>query len=1018
MSLLKLAFKRLVAQRMLAVALLITMAFAIGVLAAGPIYADASREAILRGEVAQSDPTVKDVRFTLNPTAGLDQNTTEARVNSVLRGLPAHRVVFEMRTPPLTVSGPRGTIQTFMLYRDGGLKLLHYTAGQAPTLPGQLAVEESFRTVLGGVGDSIVVSTGQGPTLTYHISGLYQEPRARDPRWFGTGAPFPQEGNPTSPSTPPMVGVRDSVGLAIGQLNLDGTQRYDWDVYLKVEDASLDQLASYIPRVTAAGTAIRSTPGLSGVVATTGLDALVDLIRQETNHAILPIYLVVLQIGAVALAVLAGVASLALSNQSFELAVLKSRGFSRRQLLAAQTMQTALAAAFALPLGLVIGLLLALLGEHAHGPLLPGVTFHVSLSFLAVMVGIGAALVGVGLVFLVTIPHVSRTVVEERRATSREDRPLLLRFPIELIILPVGLFSLLEARSRGLEANAATGSLDPLVLLAPTLLLFAASFAALRLFAWSLRRADGTIGSISNFPAYLVGRRLARSASAGFASSLLLILAAGLLVISSSYRATVLQSYSDLAHQQIGADWQVAVDSPTQSLVALRKLPPRTTGVFIGETDLPNASFATSAATIGVDPERFAEGGWWRADYADRSLGDLMDSIRTPLPGSPVKAGPLTIDVTADKALAGYQLEATVLQPNGVVTIVVKEPMVAGQHVYTGTAPGGARLLSITLARPEFTLAPDEVTLTINAVDGTPGLPRGQAWGSLPWLSSTTEFGGGAAAGAVQLTIRPGSGQVIGGVSSSIPRVPVLASSDVVSSVGRDFEGIVAGTRLPVHVVSVLRGFPAAPPGQPFLVVPEQVVLARLMSIPEATQGITQVWASGSDSPAAAIRQAGLHVNTVTSSVALERRFTLNPQSLALGMHYTAAVGGMVLVVIGVGVGLYFAQRRRRFEFATLRALGTERRTMLAVMIGEQAAIVGFSLIAAFLLSGWLLRLMMPALGPSIARGFPSPLLVTDWRAVAVFTIAVLIAAGVSLALAIRATLGSSVTSVLRGEVE
>jgi hypothetical protein len=91
---------------------------------------------------------------------------------------------------------------------------------------------------------------------------------------------------------------------------------------------------------------------------------------------------------------------------------------------------------------------------------------------------------------------------------------------------------------------------------------------------------------------------------------------------------------------------------------------------------------------------------------------------------------------------------------------------------------------------------------------------------------------------------------------------------------------------------------------------------------------------------------------------------------------------------------------------------------MLAVMIGEQAAIVGFSLIAAFLLSGWLLRLMMPALAPSIARGFPSPLLVTDWRAVAVFTFAVLIAAGVSLALAIRATLSSSVTSVLRGEVE
>jgi predicted lysophospholipase L1 biosynthesis ABC-type transport system permease subunit len=246
----------------------------------------------------------------------------------------------------------------------------------------------------------------------------------------------------------------------------------------------------------------------------------------------------------------------------------------------------------------------------------------------------------------------------------------------------------------------------------------------------------------------------------------------------------------------------------------------------------------------------------------------------------------------------------------------------------------------------------------------------------------------------------------------------VLSSQDLVDSVGRSFEGVLAGTRFQFVVVDVLRGFPTAPAGQPFLIVSEPVVLTRLQSIPDSSQGITQVWASGPDSPAAAIRKAGMHVNAVTSAVDLERRFTLNPQSLALGMHYTASVGGMALVVIGVGVGLYFAQRRRRYEFATLRALGTERRTMLAVMIGEQAAIVGFSLVVAFLLSGWLLRLMMPALGPSITRGFPAPLLATDWRAVAVFTVAVAAAAGVSLALAIRSTLGSSVTSVLRGEVE
>jgi hypothetical protein len=270
----------------------------------------------------------------------------------------------------------------------------------------------------------------------------------------------------------------------------------------------------------------------------------------------------------------------------------------------------------------------------------------------------------------------------------------------------------------------------------------------------------------------------------------------------------------------------------------------------------------------------------------------------------------------------------------------------------------------------------------------------------------------------VRLTITPGSGQVIGGVAAPTPAVPILASSDLVGAAGRDFQGVVSGTRLAFHVVDVLRGFPGTPAGQPFLIAPEPLVLARLESIPESSDGVTQVWASGPRNPAEAIRKAGLVVTAVASAQGLERRFTLSPQSLAVGMHFAAAAGGMVLVVIGVGVGLYFAQRRRRFEFAALRALGTEHRTMLAVMIGEQTAIVGFSLLGAFLLAAWLLRLMMPTLGPSINRGFPAPVLVTDWFALAVFVVAVVAAAGVSLALAIGATLGSSVTSVLRGEVE
>src|SRR5207244_12843751 len=133
-------------------------------------------------------------------------------------------------------------------------------------------------------------------------------------------------------------------------------------------------------------------------------------------------------------------------------------------------------------------------------------------------------------------------------------------------------------------------------------------------------------------------------------------------------------------------------------------------------------------------------------------------------------------------------------------------------------------------------------------------------------------------------------------------------------------------------------------------------------------------------------------------------------QSLAVGMHFTAAAGGMVLVVIGVAVALYFGQRRRRFEFAALRALGTEPRDVVTTLTLEQAVVIGYSLAAAFVIAWALLRLMMPYLGPSISNAFPAPVLVTDWTAIATFAAAAVGAAAVALALAGPGVLRASVT--------
>ena len=141
------------------------------------------------------------------------------------------------------------------------------------------------------------------------------------------------------------------------------------------------------------------------------------------------------------------------------------------------------------------------------------------------------------------------------------------------------------------------------------------------------------------------------------------------------------------------------------------------------------------------------------------------------------------------------------------------------------------------------------------------------------------------------------------------------------------------------------------------------------------------------------------------------------PQSLAVGMNFATAVGGLGLVVLGVAVGLYFAQRRREFEFASLRAMGTEPKQVSRVLLLEQGLMITFAILAGAGIGFGVLRLLMPYVGRSIGSAFP-PILVFDWPALAISLSAIVAASAIGLLAALRALLRSSVTSVLRGEAE
>jgi hypothetical protein len=791
------------------------------------------------------------------------------------------------------------------------------------------------------------------------------------------------------------------------------TSEYVWDVYLDLVGVSFlrsERIPQEIERIS---DELRATPEFTQLQVTTGLETLITLVQQRVEDLRVPIFLVVFQIGAVTLAILAGVGSLVLSRQSFELAVLRSRGFSGGKLLAAQGVQALFTAIVAYPLGLLLGMALAKLASNANGPSLPGVLFPIGLSTFALVLGAIGAFIGAITLLLLSLPHVRRTILEERRLLSREDRPLISRVPVELFVLPLALFTFVELRGTAVQSTSARDQLDPLVLLTPTLLIFALSFLALRLLLWVLRRLDRPVARTRSLPTYLATRRLSRSPGTSFATSLLLVLAVGLLIVSTSYRAIVLRNHEDTAHQQVGADWNVQIAVPDDPLIAASSVPANAVAVIRSQPVFERpGSFTLSPSVIAVDPRRFATGGWWRSDYSSTPLDTWLRDIEVPDPAVPVSGETFTATITAGAPAVGLRLLVTYETDDDHVRTASAGSIVQGTQTYDAALDGADAILSITFLE-EASEAPDSFALELRDVAAGEPIALG-TWTPLRWRGSdgtVTPAGSG-----ISVTIDTGAGHAVGGIAPPIGPLPALVSPEISRSQGSPFVATLGGQRLDFEQVALAQAFPSVLGD--FVVVSTPALLYAAVRIPEPGLALNEVWAMGKEDPRPALRQAGMIPGPTQAAGPIIGALAQLPQSLAVGMNFATAVGGLGLVVLGVAIGLYFAQRRREFEFASLRAMGTEPKQVSRVLLLEQGLMITFAILAGAGIGFGVLRLLMPYVGRSIGSAFPPPILVFDWTALAVSLSAIVAASAIGLLAALRALLRSSVTSVLRGEAE
>jgi hypothetical protein len=1008
MATLRFLLKRFVAQRLLGLAVVVTLAFSVGVLVAGPIYADAAREAILSSELAGAPPTVRNARLQVFGDQSFDWAAADEVITERTESLPLGRIV-RQGLGTVRLGSPAGP-SVSILARETVEEHLEIR-GDPPGEDGILLHAGMARLLRLRPGERMDIIGPTGERMELVIAGTYVSPDRDDPFWFGSQNPFP---DPDSTQPQPAVVGLDTLLGATRKLEL--TSQYSWDAYLDLTGLPFAQASSVPDRLETVFISLQTEQGLGTLDLISGLGTLLDIVRQRIADLAVPILLVVFQIGAVTLAVLAGVGALALTRQGFELAVLHSRGFRRGVLLAAQAIQAVFAALVAFPLGLLLGMGLAALASTANGPDLPGVVFPIRLNTTGQLLGLVAAFVGGVILLGLSVPYVSRTVLEERRAASREDRPLLARVPVELFVLPLGVFAFLQLRT-GTRPEAGSGEIDPLILVAPTLLLFGGSFLALRLLLLVFRGLDARIGRSRRLPRYLAGRRIGRSPGTGFAAALLLLLSMGLLVVSTSYRAIVLRNHEDAAHAQVGADWRLNVTPPEDILSVVRDMPAMTTPVVRTEPRLESGSFQLPPITLGLDPSTYGEAGWWRDDFSETPLPEILRRLDAPPFGMdlPAASSILTFELDSSREVRDLEVTATGVDEAGVVRTASLQPIEPGVATYEMQIEGAVRLLSITIHRTSLE-APDEATFEFTAVAVDDADVALDGWEPLTWrgsAGSVEPVGSG-----VRFEMDSGASDVIGGIVPPSDPLPVLVSPGISSAGGPVFRATLGGQEIELDPVASAIQFPSMLPNQPFIVTSGSALLERAAAVPEPGLVLNEVWAEGERNPVPLLRQEGFFPGDVARTAPIEGFLAQLPQSLALGMNFVAAAGGAGLVIVGVAAALYFPQRPRDYEFAALRAMGTAPGQIVRTLALEQALLLGFAVVAGLGLGYLLLRLMMPYVGPSLSVAYPPPVFLMDWVSLGTALAAIVAATALALALSARALLRASVTGVLRGEAE
>lgn len=504
-----------------------------------------------------------------------------------------------------------------------------------------LISEELFYTTGLEVGDTLTATRAGNSPVTFRVAAMWRPVNSNDPTWMLPPKFFNEVLLVQSENLSEMLaGAENPI------------EEVDWYVMFDGSNLRTSDVEGLISRIIDGQRNVNATlPGIRlDISPQNGLENFNEEVLELRQQLVI----VVLPVGGLILYFVTMLAGMLVGRQQQEDVILSSRGMSRRALLRLHALMWLILAGMALGIGIfaapsVVGLVGRTTSFLQFDN--PNPALDIQFTPQAILVGAATGLIAASSGLYMAWRTTRQSITSFKQSQARAGKAWWQRVYLDILLLIPAAYVFYNLQAEGgLKADAENPFSDPLVFLAPTLFSLGLTLLFLRLYPMLLNISARFISFTSSIALLMALRELTRSVSRYRGALLMMCFTLSLTGFTASMASTLDRSLEDTINYEIGAPTVlvVAADAQTetstddsgaaqQELTGYNTLPATNLLAVDGiaevsrmgryQSQIVLSNQRINGTVLGIDRGALAAIAYFRDDYADEPLADLLNKL-------------------------------------------------------------------------------------------------------------------------------------------------------------------------------------------------------------------------------------------------------------------------------------------------------------------------------------------------------------------------------------------------------